>query len=170
MSGGWTAPGYTHHGELGLGIGGRVMLAAHDDSGALVAIKYLTGRLCADREHLDRLRTVVRALAELDDPHLVRIHEYVERPRAAAIVMDLVDGITLQHVIGAEGTIGPQAALTVLERSLRGLATAHQAGVVHGGYKPTNVLIGADGRSRLTDFGIAGPGLFGAGVPVYLAP
>jgi eukaryotic-like serine/threonine-protein kinase len=167
---GWTAPGYTHHGELGLGIGGRVMLAAREDTGALVAIKYLTGRLCADQAHLDRLRETVRTLAELDDPHIVRPHECVERPRSMAIVMDLVDGITLQHLIGAEGTLGPRAALTVLKRSLHGLAAAHEAGVVHGGCKPTNVLIGADGRSRLTDFGIAGPGLFGAGVPVYLAP
>jgi serine/threonine-protein kinase len=170
VGGGWTAPGYTHDGQLGFGIGGRVMLAGHKATGAAVAIKYLSGPLCADRVALSRVRTTARALAELDDRHLVRIHEYVEGPRAAAIVMELVDGITLQHLIGAAGTIGPQAALTVFKRSLSGLAAAHRIGVVHGGYKPTNVLIGADGVSRLTGFGIAGPGLFAAGVPVYLAP
>ncbi|MEV8094472.1 serine/threonine-protein kinase [Kitasatospora sp. NPDC085879] len=165
----WELPGYTHERELGAGAAGRVVLARHDATGMPVAVKYLNG------EHADHenFRTEAELLAGLDSPHVTRLYEYVEGPRGAAIVMELVDGVSLRDLLQAEGATGPEAALAVLKGSLLGLADAHGAGVVHRDYKPGNVLVTTEGVSKLVDFGIAVPtGAKGdiAGTPAYMAP
>ena len=100
-------------------------------------------------------RSEAAMLAGLDDPHVVRLYEYVESPSGAAIVMELVDGVSLRQILARSGATTPEAALVVLQGSLLGLAAAHARGVVHRDYKPDNVLVDRDGVSKLTDFGIA---------------
>ncbi|MFB9836754.1 serine/threonine-protein kinase, partial [Actinoallomurus acaciae] len=173
MDGDWTVPGYRHVRPLGEGASGKVMLAVHEATNAPVAIKYLSGRLRTDEDFLRRFRTEARLMSRLDDPHIVRFYEYVETPGSAALVMELVEGVTLKDVIGAEGATGPEAALLVLKGSLLGLAAAHAAGVVHRDYKPANVLIDDQGHSKLADFGVAvraGDEVGAAGTPAYMAP
>ncbi|HZE33840.1 MAG TPA: serine/threonine-protein kinase [Actinoallomurus sp.] len=173
MNGGWTVPGYRHVRPLGEGASGRVVLAVHEATNAPVAIKYLSDQLRSDEAFLSRFRTEARLMSELDDPNVVRFYEYVEGLDAAALVMELVDGVTLKDIIKSEGATGPEAALLVLKGSLLGLAAAHAARVVHRDYKPGNVLIGDDGRSRLADFGIAvraGEEVTASGTPAYMAP
>jgi eukaryotic-like serine/threonine-protein kinase len=109
----------------------------------------------------------------MDDPHVVRLHEYVESPWGAAIVMELVDGVSLRDILERSGETTPEAALVVLEGSLLGLAAAHDRGVVHRDYKPDNVLVNGDGASKLTDFGIAvraGDRPMPAGTLMYAPP
>ena len=151
----WSVPGYTEVRALGSGGFGDVVLARHDASGTQVAIKYLRRELLADAEFAELFRAEAAVLAGLDDPHVVRLHEYVESPSGAAIVMELVDGVSLRQILKRRGATTPEAALVVLEGSLLGLAAAHARGVVHRDYKPDNVLVGGDGGSKLTDFGIA---------------
>ncbi|MEV1201852.1 serine/threonine-protein kinase [Microbispora rosea] len=170
----WNVPGYTVTRELGAGGGGRVVLAVHEWSGAPVAIKYLSEDLRRDEGFVVRFRQEARLLVELDDPHVVRLYEYLETGRGAAIVMELVDGPTLRALLREQGPTGAEAALAVLKGSLLGLAAAHATGVVHRDYKPENVLVTADGASKLADFGIAvraggAPGS-PAGTPPYMAP
>ncbi|MFF4343687.1 protein kinase [Kitasatospora sp. NPDC001540] len=165
----WELPDYAHGRELGAGASGRVVLARHRATGTPVAIKYLLG------DHPDQaaFRVEAELLATLDSPHVTRLHEYVEGPHGAAIVMELVEGVSLRDLLRAEGSTGPEAALVVLKGSLLGLAAAHRAGVVHRDYKPGNVLVTADGQSKLVDFGIAvrdGAGGTVAGTPAYMAP
>ncbi|MFG2820167.1 serine/threonine-protein kinase [Kitasatospora sp. NPDC048365] len=166
----WELPDYAHERELGAGASGRVVLARHLATGTPVAIKYLTA---AGSEHA-AFRTEAQLLATLDSPHVTRLYEYVEGPHGAAIVMELVDGISLRDLLNAEGATGPEAALTVLKGSLLGLAAAHSAGVVHRDYKPGNVLVTVDGESKLVDFGIAvrsgEKDTVVAGTPAYMAP
>ncbi|MGW4203266.1 serine/threonine-protein kinase, partial [Streptomyces sp. NPDC004726] len=169
----WAVPGYTESRELGSGASGRVVLAVHDATGVPVAIKYLSGRMRSDAAFVQEFRAEARLLGGLDSPHVVRLYEYVEAPDGAAIVMELVDGVALRALLRREGATGPEAALVVLKGSLLGLAAAHRAGVVHRDYKPENVLVAADGSSKLVDFGIAAgrgttPGV--AGTPAYMAP
>ncbi|MGH3153243.1 MAG: serine/threonine-protein kinase, partial [Streptosporangiaceae bacterium] len=151
----WTVPGYTEVKKLGSGGFGDVVLARNDASGTQVAIKYLKAELLADPEFAESFRGEAAVLASLDDPNVVRLYEYVESPSGAAIVMELVDGLSLRQILKRQGATTPEAALVVLEGSLMGLAAAHERGVVHRDYKPDNVLIDGDGGSKLTDFGIA---------------
>ncbi|MGW2562737.1 serine/threonine-protein kinase [Streptomyces sp. NPDC001514] len=169
----WSVPGYTETRELGAGGSGRVVLAVHDATGIPVAVKYLSERMRRDETFVREFRSEARLLGGLDTPHVVRLYEYVEAPDGAAIVMELVDGIALRALLSREGRTGPEPALVVLKGSLLGLAAAHRAGVVHRDYKPENVLVAADGSSKLADFGIAvgrgtTPGV--AGTPAYMAP
>jgi tRNA A-37 threonylcarbamoyl transferase component Bud32 len=170
----WTVPGYTEQRALGRGASGRVVLAIHDRSGRQVAIKYLVDELVRDEGFLARFRQEAQLLLELNDPHVVRLIEYVEDPgRGAAIVMELVPGGSLYEMIDKTGPTSPEAALTVLKGSLLGLAAAHEMGVVHRDYKPENVLVDMSGNSKLSDFGIAvkaGRRVPSAGTPLYMAP
>jgi serine/threonine-protein kinase len=152
---GWSVPGYTELKALGSGGSGDVMLARHEASGTLVAIKYLRRQLLADPQWAQMFRAEAQVLAILDDPNIVRLHEYVESPSGAAIVMELVDGVSVREILAHQGGTTAEAALVVLRGSLLGLAAAHRRGVVHRDYKPENVLVDGHGDSKLTDFGIA---------------
>jgi Protein kinase domain len=169
----WDVPGYTEMKTLGSGGFGDVVLARHDASGSQVAIKYLRRQLLADAEFAELFRAEAAVLASLDDPNVVRLYEYVESPAGAAIVMELVDGVSLRDILARQGKTTAEAALVVLLGSLLGLAAAHRRGVVHRDYKPENVLINGTGDSKLTDFGIAaraGDSPIPAGTLVYAPP
>ncbi|MFC0863269.1 protein kinase [Sphaerimonospora cavernae] len=171
----WRVPGYTEIRELGRGGAGRVVLARHDADDILVAIKYLADALMSDLHFVARFRHEARLLASMDpSPHAAKFYEYVEVPRGAAIVMELINGVSLRAMLRSEGPTGPEAALVVLKGSLLGLAAAHGVGVVHRDYKPENVMVEADGMSKLVDFGIATQigqgGSAVSGTPPYMAP
>jgi serine/threonine-protein kinase len=158
---------------LGSGGFGEVMLARHDGSGSLVAIKYLRSDLLSDVEFTEVFRSEAAILASVDDPHVVRLYEYVESSSGAAIVMELVEGVSLRQILTNQGATTAEAALVVLKGSLLGLAAAHRRGVVHRDYKPENVLVNGDGDSKLTDFGIAaraGDSPLPTGTVVYAPP
>src|SRR5690606_1557067 len=143
-------------------------------TGTPVAIKYLSPALAGEPEFQAAFRREARLLADIDDPNVGRLYEYVEAPDGAAIVMELVDGVSLRRILAEHGPTEPESALYVLKGSLLGLAAAHEQGVVHRDYKPENVLVTADGDSKLADFGIATPAGHEvpdiAGTPRYMAP
>ncbi|WP_327090100.1 serine/threonine protein kinase [Nonomuraea sp. NBC_01738] len=173
MYGQWGVPGYTEVRELGTGASGRVVLATRDHDGGQVAIKYLSDELRADVGFVARFRHEARLLGTMRSEHNARLVDYVETGEGAAIVMELVNGVSLRELLASEGPTGPEAALTVLKGSLQGLAAAHSIGVVHRDYKPENVIVQGDGTSKLVDFGIAvraGQGASAAGTPPYMAP
>jgi eukaryotic-like serine/threonine-protein kinase len=169
----WNVPGYAELKMLGSGGFGDVVLARDDASGTLVAIKYLRREVLDDPEFAELFRAEARVLASLDDPNVVRLYEYVEAPAGAAIVMELVDGVSLREILSHHGQTTAEAALVVLHGSLLGLAAAHARGVVHRDYKPENVLVNEAGVSKLTDFGIAartGDRAIAAGTLAYAPP
>jgi serine/threonine protein kinase len=170
---GWDAPGYTEIKALGSGGFGDVVLARHEASGNLVAIKYLRRTLLDDPEFAAMFRDEARVLASLDNPNVVRLYEYIESPAGAAIVMELIDGVSLREILDQQGQTSAEAALVVLQGSLLGLAAAHARNVVHRDYKPANVLVDQAGVSKLTDFGIAaraGDRQIPAGTLAYAPP
>ena len=97
----WAVPGYTEEGLLGHGVSGRVVAAVSDATGQRVAIKYLHENLVRDTEALAELRFEAEQLMSLNAPHMVRVFDFVEQPgEGAAIVMELVDGVSLREKIG----------------------------------------------------------------------
>ncbi|MGW5699671.1 serine/threonine-protein kinase [Amycolatopsis japonica] len=169
----WRLPGFTELEQLGTGTFGRVVLARQDNTGHVVAIKYLFSRFAAEPAYLDAFRQEALALHRVTSPHVVKLYEFFETPQGAAIVMEAINGVSLRSVLQAEGALEPEAALAVLKGSLLGLAAAHSANVVHRDYKPANVLVADTGESKLVDFGTAvlagerGPSV---GTPAYMAP
>jgi serine/threonine-protein kinase len=170
----WTVPGYTEERLLGRGVSGRVVAAVNDATGQRVAIKYLDDDLVIrDDAFLRGFRASTARLMSLDSMHVARLIDYVEQPgQGAALVMALVEGVSLREVIARGGPLGAEAALVVLKDSLLGLDAANELGVPHRDLKPENVLIDANAWCMLTDFGIAvkTSKRMAAGTAAYMAP
>ncbi|MGI5283063.1 protein kinase domain-containing protein [Nonomuraea polychroma] len=166
-------PGYREVRQLGAGHTGRVFLATYQSTGAYVAIKYLNATLRRDTEFMDRFRSDTHHLVEIDEPNVVKFYEYIETSTRAAVVMELVDGVSLRTLLAEHGRTSPEAALAVLKSTLLALAAAHDKGVPHRDVKPENVLVQADGTTKLADFGVVvyaeEPGV-PAGTPAYMSP
>ena len=170
----WAVPGYTEERLLGHGVSGRVVAAVNDATGQRVAIKYLHKNLVRDTKFLGELRFEAEQLVSLNASHMVRVFGYVEQPReGTAIVMELVDGVSLREMLARRGPLGAAAALVVLKDSLLALAAAHSHRLPHRDVKPDNVLIDARGWCTLTDFGVAvktDKQMRAPGTPEYMAP
>ncbi|MGW7535487.1 protein kinase domain-containing protein [Amycolatopsis sp. NPDC054798] len=173
MSDSWQVPGFTEVDVLGVGGFGRVVLAKHQESGRMVAIKYLLAEYLADPDIAAGFRREAWLLSGVRSPHVVRLFDFVETPQGAALVMEAVPGVSLRALLATENVLAPESALAILKGSLLGLADAHAAGVVHRDYKPGNVLVSREGQSKLVDFGLAtldGHNGLTAGSPSYMAP
>ncbi|HEX2314143.1 MAG TPA: serine/threonine-protein kinase, partial [Thermomonospora sp.] len=172
MAAEWRLPGFAELRELGSGAQGRVVLARDEANGDLVAIKYLAADRLGDERALERFRSEARTLAQVVHPHVAGLRALVETAEGAAIVMEAVDGVSLRTLLDRYEPMSPESALVILKGSLLGLAAAHAVGVIHRDYKPANVVVRADGLSKLIDFGIAGlaGSQSGSGTPAYMAP
>ena len=140
-----------------LGAGGMaVVYRAQDLSlGRLVAIKVLRDNLTSDPDFLTRFQQEARAAANLAHPNIVTVHDFGRDGDRYYIVMEYIEGKDLKTLI-KEGTPFPiEHALDIAIQTCAGIGYAHRAGLVHCDVKPQNILITADGRVKITDFGIA---------------
>ncbi|MFL5799275.1 MAG: protein kinase domain-containing protein [Actinomycetota bacterium] len=120
-----------------------------------VAVKILHVQLAEDPSFLDRFKAEAMAAARLTHPNIVSVFDTGADGPIAYIVMELFVGETLADRLARAGPLEPGAAAAVTVQVLNGLQFAHEHGVVHRDMKPANVLVGADGRVKVTDFGIA---------------
>ncbi|MFC8229541.1 serine/threonine-protein kinase [Streptomyces sp. NPDC057287] len=167
---------------LGAGGAGIVWRARDEVLGREVAVKEVRAPAdlpAAEAERLyARLEREARAAARVSHRNVVAVHDVVTQDSRPWIVMELVRGLTLSDVLGADGPLSPRRAARIGAEVLAALRGAHGAGVLHRDVKPGNVLLANDGRVMLTDFGVTtaedSSALTAAGEPVgapeYLAP
>ncbi|MQS12634.1 serine/threonine protein kinase [Streptomyces kaniharaensis] len=167
---------------LGRGGMGTVWRAEDEMLGRIVAVKELRMNASVDEEEKHRLivRTLreAKATARIRHSSAVTVFDVVEEDDRPWIVMELVESRSLADVIKEDGTLTPARAAEIALDVLGVLSAAHALGILHRDVKPSNVLIGEDGRVVLTDFGIASvegdasvtsTGML-VGAPSYISP
>ncbi|MEV5934934.1 protein kinase [Streptomyces sp. NPDC093250] len=145
--------------RLGRGGMGVVWKAVDDVLGREVAVKELrTYSDAAGPELADlglRMQREARAAARVRHPGVIAVHDIAEEDGRPLIVMELIDGPSLDDVLRDRGTLDPREAAGIGAKVMDALAAAHRAGVLHRDVKPANILLDRSGRVVLTDFGIA---------------
>jgi tetratricopeptide (TPR) repeat protein len=169
---------------VGSGAMGVVYAAYDPELDRRVALKLLRPEVASAEEGSARLWREARAMARLSHPHVIAAHDIGTADGRVFVAMEFVDGTTLRRWLEAERRDW-RAVLAIFLQAGRGLAEAHAAGIVHRDFKPDNVLVGSDGRVRVTDFGLALTGAPTAppssdmdvtrtgqmvGTPAYMAP
>ncbi len=137
--------------EIGRGGMGTVYKARHLRLGRLVAVKFLPLELASNPEFQKRFEREARALALLNHPNIVAIHDFGHSEGESYIVMEYVEGGPLTPKL----PLPPDRARTVLLQVCDAVAQAHRQGVIHRDLKPENILMDAGGNAKVTDFGIA---------------
>ena len=140
--------------HLGSGGMGDVYRATDSKLGRRVAIKLLPAAFAADAERLSRFRREAQVLASLNHPNIAQIYGLEESGDTRCIVMELVEGETLQALI-ARGPIPVEDALRLARQIAEALEAAHEKGIVHRDLKPGNVMLAKDGNVKVLDFGLA---------------
>jgi predicted Ser/Thr protein kinase len=120
-----------------------------------VALKILHEQFTRDDDYVERFRREARAVAQLTHPNIVTVIDRGEQDGRQFIVFEYVDGMNLKELVAQEGRLSPHEAIELGLQVARGLAFAHEQGLVHRDVKPQNVLLDSDGRAKVTDFGIA---------------
>lgn len=143
--------------EAKLGSGGMstVYLARDTTLDRPVAVKVMHREMSEQADQLERFRQEARAVAKLSHPNVVAVIDAGEDGGHPYIVFEYVEGETLKQRINRIGALDPQEALAYAIEIARGLGVAHARSMVHRDIKPQNVLIDAEGRAKLTDFGIS---------------
>jgi tRNA A-37 threonylcarbamoyl transferase component Bud32 len=143
--------------EAKLGSGGMstVYLARDTTLDRQVAVKVMHREMSEQADQLQRFRQEARAVAKLSHPNVVAVIDAGEDGGHPYIVFEYVEGETLKQRINRVGALDSQEALAYAIEIARGLTVAHARNMVHRDIKPQNVLIDAEGRAKLTDFGIS---------------
>ncbi|NEE00145.1 protein kinase [Phytoactinopolyspora halotolerans] len=163
---------------LGQGGMGEVWRATDQVLGRIVAVKVMRPQLVAQPGFAERFLAEARAMATVKHPAIVNIYDYQGDSSEAFLVMEVIEGEPLSNRLQRMGRLSPAATMALVAQTAEALQAAHDKGIVHRDVKPGNLLITADDRVVLTDFGIA---RFDAsaqltatgqviGTPSYLAP
>jgi serine/threonine protein kinase len=140
--------------QIGRGGMGEVYRARDTNLGRQVAIKVLPEAVAADRDRLARFDREAKTLAALNHPNIAAIYGLERRGGSTALVMELVEGLTLADRI-AQGAIPVAEALPIARQIAEALEAAHEQGIIHRDLKPANVKVTPDGRVKVLDFGLA---------------
>ncbi|OGV72159.1 MAG: hypothetical protein A3K18_21140 [Lentisphaerae bacterium RIFOXYA12_64_32] len=141
-------------GLVGRGGMGAVYKARQTTLDRFVAIKILPPAVADDPRFAERFTREARALARLNHPNIVTIHEFGQAGQYYYITMEFVSGTNLRNAI-RRATLNPREALAVVTQICDALQYAHEEGIVHRDIKPENILLDSKGRVKIADFGLA---------------
>jgi len=144
--------------KLGSGGMADVYLAEDQELGRRVALKLLDDRHAADEQFVERFRREAQSAAGLSHPNIVSIFDRGYAEDTYYIAMEYLDGRTLKELLVRNGPTPVPIAIDYARQILSALSFAHRNGIVHRDIKPHNIIVGPDGRLKVTDFGIARSG------------
>jgi len=144
---------------LGQGGMGVVYLAQHTALKKRFAIKVLPAQLAQERSFVARFKREAEMVARLKDAHIVNVTDFGEREGKLYLVLEYVDGGSLEDWFKAhctkDGGVPAADVARITGQILQGLAHAHKAGIIHRDLKPANVLMEKTGEAKISDFGLA---------------
>ncbi len=140
---------------LGHGGMGLVFKALNTHLNKIVAIKMIAPGLALNEKLLNRFKTEALALARLENPHIVRILDLLEDQGQWFIVMEYIEGETLQQRLKDKRPLRLSEAFDITLQILSALQHAHSASIIHRDIKPSNILLTKDNTVKVTDFGLA---------------
>jgi beta-lactam-binding protein with PASTA domain/predicted Ser/Thr protein kinase len=143
-----------------VGSGGMADVVCAEDLqlGRKVAIKLLHRRFAQDEEFVERFRREASSAAGLQHPHVVAVYDRGSWDDTYYIAMEYLEGRTLKKLVQEEAPLEASRAIDLTIQILRAARFAHKRGIIHRDLKPHNVIIDAEGRAKVTDFGIAKAG------------
>jgi eukaryotic-like serine/threonine-protein kinase len=144
--------------KLGSGGMADVYLAEDQELGRRVALKLLDERHASDEQFVERFRREAQSAASLNHPNIVSIFDRGRAEGTYYIAMEYLDGRTLKELLVRNGPTPIPIAIDYARQILGALSFAHRNGIIHRDIKPHNIIVGTDGRLKVTDFGIARSG------------
>ena len=140
-----------------IGVGGMAYVFKAFDKvcNRVVAVKILKDEFMSDAQFRRRFTNESKAITMLSHNNIVDVYDVSLEGDALYIVMEYIDGITLKEYMEKKGILSDNEALHFIKQILKGLAHAHERGIVHRDIKPHNILLLKDGTIKITDFGIA---------------
>ncbi len=140
---------------LGAGGMGKVFLCEHTLLKRLVAVKILPTEKMSDASLVERFHREAKATAALDHPNIVRCHDADKDNKLHYLVLEYVDGVSLQQLVAQNGPLDAARAAHYVSQAAAGLQHAHEAGWVHRDVKPGNLLVDRQGVVKILDLGLA---------------
>jgi len=141
--------------KLGAGGMGQVYKAYHPGMDRIVAIKVILAKGKIAEESVRRFEREVKAAAKLSHPNIITVYDAGNANGRHFMVMELVKGQDLNIILHRKGTLGVSETINYIKQVARGLAFAHENGVIHRDIKPANLLLDTNGNVKLLDMGLA---------------
>lgn len=169
---------YHHLKQIARGAMGIIFRGERRSDNQVVALKVLPLQLVSDPQDVERFKREIETITSLVHPNIVRVFDFGQDEDFYYYVMEFLDGRSLRELVYDRGHLSPYHAAELIRDAARGVAYAHQHGVIHRDLKPSNIMIVKDGSVKIVDFGLAfhkasqiltATGI-SLGTPAYMSP